>query len=184
MPAKPPVVDATFEQKMNAYNCPRLLLYSKASQTMHTTLFGGISRHTWNPATGTFAENPKVGDKTASVYLDGMQWSDQISTISKVMAAGNEKTIERVQPGSLPAFLGAEGVFIPLPDVVRARAGSAILDLDALPRGKTLAGYIYGGIRAYPYQFPYNKGAAPYNSGAAPSKPSDMILKVFVDVGR
>jgi hypothetical protein len=178
------MVDASFEQKMNAYNCPRLLLYSKTSQTMYTTLFGGISRHTWNAAAGTFVENPKVGDKSASIYLDGMQWSDQISTISRLITPGEEKTSETVQPSSLPAFLGADGVFIPLPDVARARRGTSILDLDALPRGKTLVGYIYGGIRAYPYQFPYNKGAAPYNSGAAPSKPSDMILEVFVDVRR
>jgi len=184
MPGKPPLVDASFEQKMNAYNCPRLLLYSKESQTMHTTLFGGISRHTWNAATGTFAENPKVGDKSASIYLDGMQWSDQISTISRVMTPGEENTIETVQPSSLPAFLGADGVFIPLPDVARAHTGTSIMNLDALPPGKTLVGYIYGGIRAYPYQFPYNKSAAPYNSGAAPSKPSDMILKVFVNVRR
>jgi hypothetical protein len=184
IPGKPPMVDASFEQKMNAYNCPRLLLYSKTSQTMYTTLFGGISRHTWNAAAGTFVENPKVGDKSASIYLDGMQWSDQISTISRLITPGEEKTSETVQPSSLPAFLGADGVFIPLPDVARARRGTSILDLDALPRGKTLVGYIYGGIRAYPYQFPYNKGAAPYNSGAAPSKPSDMILEVFVDVRR
>jgi hypothetical protein len=184
LPGKPPVVDASFEQKMNAYNCARLLLYSKASQTMHTTLFGGISRHTWNASTGAFVENPRVGDKSAPVYLDGMQWSDQISTISKVMAAGKEETSETVQPSSLPAFLGAEAVFIALPKIARAGAASNILDLDALPTGKTIVGYIYGGIRAYPYQFPYNKGAAPYNSGAAPSKPSDTILKVFVDVRR
>jgi hypothetical protein len=184
MPGKPPTVDTSFEQKMNAYNCPRLLLYGKASQTMHTTLFGGISRHIWNAATGTFVENPKVGDKSASIYLDGMQWSDQIATISRVMTPGKENTSETVQPSSLPAFLGADGVFIPRPEVPRARQGTSILDLDALPPGKTLVGYIYGGIRAYPYQFPYNKSAAPYNSGAAPSKPSDMILRVFVDVER
>jgi hypothetical protein len=184
VPGQRPVVDAGFEQKMNAYNCPRLALYSKSAQTMHTNLFGGISRYSWNSSTGEFVENARVGNKSASVYLDGMQWSDQISTISRVMAAGNEKTFETVQPVPLPAFLGAEAVFIPLPAVARARAGSNILDLDALPSGKTLVGYIYGGIRAYPYQFPYNKGAAPYNSGAAPSKPSDMIVKVFVDVSR
>jgi hypothetical protein len=32
-----------------------------------------------------------------------------------------------------------------------------------------LVGYIYGGIHAFPYQFPYNKGAVPYNSGAVPT---------------
>jgi hypothetical protein len=184
MPNQPPLADTSFEQKMNAYNCPRLPIYGKASQTMHTTFFGGISRYSWNSSTSAFVENPRVGNKSASTYLDGMQWSDQISTISKVMAGGNEKTMETVQPNALPAFLGAEAVFIALPDIARAQPSSAILDLDALPRGKTLVGYIYGGIRAFPYQFPYNKGAALYNSGAAPSKVSEMILKVFVTVQR
>jgi hypothetical protein len=184
MPGQPPVVDTGFEEKMNAYNCPRLLIYGKASQTMYTTFFGGISRYSWDASTSAFVENPRVGNKSTPTYLDGLEWSDQISTIGKVMTPGNEKTIEAVQPASLPAFMGAEGVFIGLPGIARARAGSPILDLDALPRGKTLVGYIYGGIRAYPYQFPYTRGAAPYNSGAAPSKPSDMILQVFVNVER
>jgi hypothetical protein len=176
-----PVIEQTFDQKMNTYACARLLIYDKAEDTMHVTLFGGISRYYWDGAENRFVENTRVGNKSANTYLDGLQWSDQISTISKVMAAGREETIETVHVTPLPAFLGAEGVFIPLPQIQRIDKDSLILDLTALPRGKTLVGYIFGGIHAYPYQFPYNKSAAPYNSGATPSKPSEMVLEVWAE---
>ncbi|MGC2657451.1 MAG: hypothetical protein WA324_05710, partial [Bryobacteraceae bacterium] len=69
--------------------------------------------------------------------------------------------------------------FIPNPNLARAATGTDILDLDALESDAGI-GYIYGGIRAYPYRFPYNKTAQPYNSGGVPTKPSDMILKVYL----
>jgi hypothetical protein len=175
-----PVVDSSFEQKMNAYSCARLLIYDRSSQTMYSTFFGGISRFWWNAAPGSFVENAKIGSKTEATYLDGMQWSDQISTIRKVMAAGREETTEHVQPGFLPGFLGTSAVFIPAPDLARAHPRTSILDFEKLPRAKTLVGYIYGGIRAFPYQFPYNKTSKPYNAGTIPTNPSDLILKVYV----
>jgi len=125
--------------------------------------------------------NPRVGTKTNPTYLDGMQWSDQISTIRRVMTPGSETTSEFVHPTGLPAFLGTEAVFIPAPAIARAAKGTDILDLDCL-RGKVIVGYIYGGIRAFPYRFPYDRTARPYNSGAVPSKPNDLILKVYVQV--
>jgi hypothetical protein len=118
-----------------------------------------------------------VGGKSDSTYLDGLQWSEQISTIQR-SAAG---TTESVHVNSLPAFLGTGAVFILAPEISRAQSDTDIVALDSLPEGKTFVGYIYGGIRAYPYRFPYLKSATPYNSGAVPSKPSDMILKVYVE---
>jgi hypothetical protein len=175
-----PVVDSTFEQKMNAYSCARLLMYDRSAETMYATFFGGISRFSWDPASAAFAGNPRIGNKTEATYLDGMQWSDQISTIRTVMAGGREGTTEFVHPGFLPGFLGTGAVFIPTPDVARAHPGANILDLEKLSRAKTLVGYIYGGIRAYPYRFPYSKTATPYNAGTIPTKPSDLILRVYV----
>ena len=83
-----PLVDSSFRQRMNVYACPRLLIYDKIGETMYTTLFGGISQYFWNAASGNFVENPRVGAKVEASYLDGLQWSDQISTIEKVMATG------------------------------------------------------------------------------------------------
>ena len=180
----PPVVDPSFEQKMNAYSCPRLLMYDRSADSMYWTFFGGISRFSWDPTSGAFVEYPRIGDKTQPTYLDGMQWSDQISTIRRLAAPGQEQTAEFVHPGVLPGFLGAGAVFIPLPELARAHPGSNILDLEKLPRTKTLVGYIYGGIQAFPYRFPYNKNSTPYNAGAVPTQPSDRILKVYVQPQR
>jgi hypothetical protein len=44
--------------------------------------------------------------------------------------------------------------------------------------------YIYGGIRAFPYQFPYNKTAAPYRAGTVPTRASELILKVYFEAKR
>ena len=176
-----PTVDSGFEQKMNAYACARLLMYDRAAETMYATFFGGISRYWWDPGSAAFVENTKAGGKSEATYLDGMQWSDQISTIRTVMAAGREATTEAVHPGLLPGFLGADAVFIPAPEPARAHVDTNILDLEKLPRTKTLVGYIYGGIRAYPYRFPYSKSSTPYNAGTIPTKPSDLILKVYVE---
>jgi len=171
-----PLVDSGFEQKMNAYACAVLLMHSEAAKTMSTTFFGGISRFQWNPSELGYQENARQGSKSDSTYLDGLQWSDAISTIQK----RDGETFEVVHSRSLPAFIGAGAVFIPMPELTRARPGTDIIAFDALPGTRTFAGYIYGGIRAYPYRFPYLKTAAPYNSGAVPSKPSDLILKVYV----
>jgi hypothetical protein len=170
-------VDSGFDQKMNAYSCAVLLMYSETAETMYTTFFGGITRFAWNAAAHAFEENARSGSKSDAIYLDGLQWSDQISTIQK----HHSDTSEFVDPHSLPAFLGTGAVFIPAPERSRARANTEILALDAIGQRKTFVGYIYGGIRAFPYQFPYVKTAAPHNSGAVPTKPSDMILKVYVE---
>jgi len=177
-----PTVDGGFDQKMNAYSCPILLLYEKSGASMYTTFFGGISRFSWDAATQKFLENPRVGSKTESEYLDGLQWSDQISTIQRNKRAGNVETSEVVQPAGLPGFLGTGAVFIPAPQLERAYPGTDILDLEALRGRKTLVGYIYGGIRASPYRFPYDKTATPNNAGAVPSSTNSLILRVYLDV--
>ena len=169
---------------MNAYACPRLLIYDKVGETMYTTLFGGISQYFWNAAAGTFVENPRAGTKVEARYLDGLQWSDQISTIENVMATGKEKTREAVHAALLPAFVGTGAVFIAAPEMARAELEADILDLESLRRTRTLVGYIYGGIRAFPYQFPYNKSAVPYSAGTVPTRASELILKVYVEAKR
>jgi hypothetical protein len=184
LPDSQPAVDVNFEQKMNAYACAKLLIYDQANQTMYTSFLGGVSRFWWDPEGETYRENTRVGDKSSKPYLDGMQWSDQISTLRKVMAKGKEETTETVQSHSLPGFLGTAAVFIPGDEVSRASPGTALLDLDALRGKRTLVGYIYGGIQAFPYAFPYSKSGTPYNAGAVASKPSGVILKVYVEAER
>ena len=181
-PGEKPVVETTFEQKMNAYSCPQLLLYDQKNRTMFTSFLGGISRYFWDDAQEEFVANTREGSKTESTYLDGMQWSDQISTLTRHFTPhSDEELTETVQPKGLPAFVGTSAVFIPDPAIPRATPGTDILDWNALQQKSTPIGYLFGGIRAYPYQFPYNKSGGAYNSGAVPTKQNDLILKVYLN---
>ena len=181
-PGHAPVTDREFDQKMNHYSCATLLIYDKPAQTMYTTFFGGIGRFFWDEATASFVENPRAGSKSDARYFDGLQWSDQISTIQRATTPRKTKTSEAVQPKPLPAFLGAGAVFIPVQERKRAYPETEILDLEPLRGTRTFAGYIYGGILAKPYRFPYNKSAVPHNSGAVPTTTSAVILKVYVEM--
>jgi hypothetical protein len=174
-----PKVDSAFEQKMSAYSCAKLLMFDPAASEMYTTFFGGISRWIWNYQTGQFEKAALVGDKSKeSGYLDGMPWIDNIATLAR----GPQQTYEFVQPTNrLPGFVGTNGAFLPVPGLKEVRPGSGILDLRQFHGKRVLAGYLYGGIRAYPKQFPYTDDAPYYTSGNVPTKPSDLILKVYVN---
>jgi len=45
-----------------------------------------------------------------------------------------------------------------------------------------LAGYLYGGIRAFPREFPYRDDSPAYHSGNVPTRSSDMIVAVYITV--
>jgi len=178
-PGETPKIDNDFFQRMNSYSAARLLLYDSKNQSMYVTLFGGISRYYYDFKQGAFCLFPQEGTKTTSTYFDGLQWGDQISTLA---IQKDKVKSEWVHEASLPGFLGTNAVFVPLPEMVLAHEETRILDLAKLRGSRTLVGYIFGGIRAYPYTFPYNKSATPYNSGNVPSKASELILKVYVTV--
>ena len=73
---------------------------------MLTTFFGGISRWSWNNTASAFEPSLRVGDKTQTVYFDGLQWIDQITTLMK----GSQGTREVVQTSRLPGNLGTNAV--------------------------------------------------------------------------
>jgi hypothetical protein len=173
-----PAVDVSFEQKMSAYTCARMSMFDPAAERMYTTFFGGISRWTWNYRARQFEQAPLVGDKTKeSGYLDGMPWIDHISTLVR----GPQGTAEFVEAvHRLPAYVGANAAFLPAAGLAKVRPDADILDLRQFRGQRALAGYIYGGIRAFPKQFPYNDEAPAYSSGNVPTKPSNLILKVYV----
>lgn len=178
-PSASPWVDDGYEQKMSTYACAKLLVYDTASNTMYTTFFGGISRWFWNYKKGEFETEPLIGDKSKDTYYDGLEWIDQISTLARQ----GRRTTEFVQPSNrLPAAMGAEAVFFPLSGLQQERPGTKILDAEQFRGKRLLAGYIYGGIRAFPRQFPYRDDSPAYRPGAVPTRPSDAVLKVYVTV--
>lgn len=172
-----PKVHVGFEQKMSAYTCAMMLLYDPESAAMYTTFFGGISRWRWNDKQRRFFEAPMAGDKTMQTgYFDGMPWINEISTLAR----SSGKLTEFVHQDRLPGYLGANAAFLPAAGLKRIRDDVPILDLSQFHGKRVLAGYIFGGIRAFPKEFPYTDEAPEYSSGNIPAKPSDMILKVYV----
>lgn len=175
-----PKVDTGFDQKMSAYSCAVMLLYDPEAYAMYTTFFGGISRWLWNDATHQFVQAPVLGDKTKQTdYLDGMPWINEISTLAR----SGGKMVEFVQPGNrLPGYVGANGAFLPVAGLKKIREDADIFDLRQFRGKRVLAGYLFGGIRAFPKEFPYTDEARDYTSGNVPAKANDMILKVYVTV--
>ncbi|MCU1261726.1 MAG: hypothetical protein JWO80_4611 [Bryobacterales bacterium] len=175
--ASPPKVDTSYEQKMSAYTCAKLLMFDPGSSRMYTTFFGGISRWIWNYTSRQFELAPKVGDRSMQTgYLDGMPWIDHISTLVR----DAKQTTEFVHENRLPGYVGSNGVFLPVTGLKTIREDAPIYDLRQFAGKRTLVGYIYGGIRAFPRQFPYTDDAPAYTSGNVPTKPSDLVLKVYV----
>lgn len=173
-----PQVDGRFEQKMSAYSCATMLLYDPESFAMYTTFFGGISRWRWNDATRQFVVAPLLGDRTQpNGYFDGLPWINEISTL--IRSSG--KLVEFVQHDNrLPGYVGANGAFLSAAGLKRIRDDAPIFDLRQFRGKRILAGYLFGGIRAFPKEFPYTEEARDYPSGTVPTRPNDMILKVYV----
>jgi hypothetical protein len=146
---------------------------------MYSTFFGGISRWTFNHAKQEYEIASLVGDKTKPLYHDGLQWIDHITTL----VHDPKSTYEAVQPASrLAAYLGTNAAFIPAPGLQRIRADADIFDIGPLRGKRVMMGYLYGGIRAYPREFPYREDSPLYRSGNVPTKTSDMIIAIYVTV--
>jgi hypothetical protein len=173
-----PKVEDHFEQKMSAYSCATLLLYDPESSVMYTTFFGGISRWRWNDATRQFVQAPLSGDKTQpGGYFDGLPWINEITTLAR----SKGKLAEFVQQDRrLPGYVGANAAFLPVAGLKKIRENAPIFDLRQFRGKRVLAGYLFGGIRAFPKEFPYTEDARDYTSGNIPTRPNDMILKVYV----
>ena len=174
----PPKIDAAYEQKMSSYTSATMLLFDPDASAMYTTFFGGISRWRWNDTKKDFELAPTLGDKTKQTdYLDGMPWINEISTLAR--KAG--KTWEFVQQDNrLPGYLGTNAAFLPVQGLQKIREDANIFDLRQFRGKRVLVGYLFGGIKASPKQFPYTDEAPEYTSGNVPTKPSDIILKVYV----
>jgi hypothetical protein len=175
----PPQVDDAYEQKMSAYACATLSLFDPDSHAMYTTFFGGISRWIWDYQKKQAAAAPLAGDKTMPIYFDGMQWIDHITTLIR----GTHGTVEAVQPSErLAAYVGTNAVFLPSKELQKIREDADVFDLKPLRGKRILAGYIYGGIRAFPREFPYLDQSPLYHAGNVPTRANDMIIAVYLKV--
>jgi hypothetical protein len=162
---------------MSGYTCAKLLLFDPDSNTMYTTFFGGISGWVWNDTTNRFDLAPRTNDKTKPAYFDGLTWIDQMTTLVR----SPRETFEAVQPSNrMAAYLGTNAAFLPAAGLKKIREDAGVFDLRALRGKRMLVGYLYGGIRATPREFPYLDDSPAYGSGNVPTKTSDMIVAVYL----
>jgi hypothetical protein len=153
-------VDTSFAQKTSQYECAHLLMFDRTTNTMYTSLFGGISYYYYN-AQGQLEES----------NLDN--WLPFVSSITTLARDANGTTTEVVQPpsASLPALLGANAVFAPEPSLPHM-GNTEVIDYSRLPPGNSiLVGRIYGGIRA----------TAPQSSQFNPTFANNMIYEVYLE---
>jgi len=174
-----PAADRGFDQQMSGYTCAHMQLFDRDSHTMYTTFFGGISRWTWNYTAQRAEPAPSAEDKGQQANFDGLTWIDHITTLTQT-AAGSYETVHTST--RLPGYLGTDAAFLPVPELPMIRNDADVIDIGALRGKRVLIGYLYGGIRAYPKEFPYNDESRPYRAGAVPTKSSDMIVPVYVTV--
>ncbi len=174
-----PQVDDAYEQKMSTYACATFSLFDPDSHTMYTTFFGGISRWIWDYRKKQAALAPLAGDKKTPIYFDGMEWIDHITTLIR----GTHGTYEAIQPTErLAAYIGTNAVFIPSGDLRKIRADADVFDLKPLRGKRIFAGYLYGGIRAFPREFPYLDQSPLYHAGNVPTRANDLVIAVYIRV--
>ena len=121
----------TFDQLLSQYHSAKLPIYDSIDNAMHTLFFGGISRYYFDN-NGVLMDDPNV---------------PFVKTISKVTRFANDSMVEYELAQKMPGFLGSGAEFIPITNSPYYRTND-ILDLNSLPIGPTLVGYIYGGIES------------------------------------
>ncbi len=174
-----PRVETHFDQKMSAYSCARAVFFDAETKRTFTTFFGGISSMLWNASKAAYEPAPRVGEKSEARYMDGLQWIDRVTTIVRGEQRMDE-VVERTEP--MAGYVGTNAVFLPSAALQRVRPDAAIYDLRPLRGKRVLAGYLFGGIRAFPKQFPYHADSPDYQSGNVPTRASELILAVYVTV--
>lgn len=163
-------VQPNFKQGLNHYNCARMTMFDPATRSSYTTFFGGISQFHYDRD-----EKKLIRDAlNLRQGVDGLPFVDSVSTIQR----GPEGQFGQwIQPFTMPSLLGTGAQFFPRQAL---RAGgqifsNGVVKLDKLS-GRTLVGYVYGGIQA----------GGPYTTlvtSKPSSKASRRIFQVYVTPG-
>jgi hypothetical protein len=183
--------DTSAAQLLSQYDCATLQLYSKSKGAMYSTFLGGISQFYWDPAC-----NCLKGDAVnlSTRPIDGLPFIASVSTFRVTSAASAQflhqgaafppaaaaPTCPGTNGGTVTAqYLGAETKFVPTAGLPSTHD---VILLDNLS-GKTVLGYLIGGIAAWCP--PVNGQTVPncYASGQGTTCASSQIYQVTLDPG-
>lgn len=144
-------VDSSYIQTSNIYAAPTVLMYSKESNTMHTTILGGMG-----------VDTLKLPD----------QFTEKILKIKRDLTSAT--TTESLNANAMPGFLGAEADFIVAPTAKNLLFNEdyGIYNFDKIQTGeKVLLGYFYGGIKS---------NAHNWNVTTNPTVPISTVYEVYI----
>lgn len=145
----------SFEQKFSHYHSACVSVYVEDQNRMDNLFFGGMARYVPDPETGEIINDPLV---------------PSVNTISQVSRFSDGTMQEGVHDIKMPGLLGASANFIPIKNIPLIQ--DKIVDYNRLPNGKTLIGYIYGGLESsHPNIFLQPKGT---------SKSTSRIFEVYL----
>lgn len=141
-----PVVDFTPRQKFSQYECPVVTVYDSAGASVYHSFFGGIGHYYY---TQTASQKAAYDTVTKEGRNDGFPFVEDISCFVQ-RADGSFGEYILPQPIVNNRLLGASTEFIVDPGIIRNNIAysNGVIRLKSLPAGKTLVGYVYGGIEA------------------------------------
>lgn len=145
----------TFEQQFSHYHSACVPVFRESVNQMDNLFFGGMARFVPDPKTGDIINDPLV---------------PAVKTISQVARFADGSMQEGILDIQMPGLLGASANFIPVNDIPLLHG--KIVDYDNLPPGKSLVGYIYGGLESsHPNIFLRPVGT---------SKSTNRIFKIYL----
>jgi hypothetical protein len=150
-------VNNTFNQYLSQYHSAKVPMYDSSNNVMHTLFFGGMSQYKLD------ANNNLIQDNNVPF----------VKTISKVSRFSDGSMVESSLGIEMPAFLGSGAEFIPVNNNSNYLTDE-IVDLNNLPEGETLIGYIFGGIESTQENIFF------INNGTQ-SSASNLAFKVFIN---
>lgn len=183
--------DASATQLLSQYDCATLPVFSASKGAMYSTFFGGISQFYWDPSC-----NCLKGDAVnlSTRPIDGLPFISSVSTF-RVNSSGSAQYLHQGAafppasaapscPGSsgnvTAQYLGAETKLVPVDGLPST---NDVILLDGL-KGRTVVGYLIGGIAAW---CPLVNGQAVpncYASGQGTTCASNQIYQVTLDPGK
>ncbi len=153
-------LDTAFSMRMSQYECAHVVMYDPGTETMYTTLLGGISGWYYD-ANGTLVPGG---------INNSLPWTGTITTLAR---AADGSTREVVQPAGqgLPGRRGANAAFVPDEARTMVAGTHEVIDYSQLPPGDSVrVGWMYGGIFA----------TADQSSEFDPTFASDKIYEVWL----
>lgn len=150
-------VNTTFNQYLSQYHSAKIPVYDIDDNTMHTLFFGGMSQYKLD------ADNNLIQDDNVPF----------VKTISKVSRFSDGSMSESSLGIEMPTLLGSGAEFIPIHNDSNYLT-EEIVDINNLQEGKTLVGYIFGGIESTEENIFFT------NDGTQ-SSASSLAFKVFIN---